>query len=139
MDYRITTIAKHNDKRGRLVVFLKKSELEARRRNFGQIYFITFNRKGTIRGNHYHKKWREWFGIVTGSVQVELEDVRTKRRVSLALSARKNTYTRLEIGPYIAHTFVSKTNFSSLLNYADDEWRASDRYEYKLSTTHLRV
>lgn len=117
---------------GELVVFLKKSGLNPQRREFGQIYFITFAGKGVVRGNHYHKKWREWFGVVHGKVRAELEHTETKERVSLILSADHQTYTRLEIGPNVAHAFVSLSSSASLLNYADDEWSAGDRYEYAL-------
>ena len=132
MDYRVTTFEKHSDARGQLVVFLKSSELKNRRKKFGQIYFITFNRKGVIRGNHYHKQWREWFGVVNGIVQVKLEDVKTKEGVSLVLTSKGPVYSRLEIGPNIAHTFKSLTSEASLLNYGDREWSARDRYHYQL-------
>lgn len=132
MDYKISTIEKQKDTRGDLVVFLRKKELPRERVGFGQIYFITFKSKGTIRGNHYHRRWREWFGVVHGKIRAELEDVVTKQRVSLTLSADERTYTRLEIGPNIAHAFCCLTPSASLLNYADDEWRSSDRFHYRL-------
>lgn len=132
MDYRIERIDKHTDGRGDLVVFLKKRELTPKRRRFGQIYFITFTGKRVVRGNHYHKKWREYFGVVHGKVRAELEHVKTRERVSLILSAGHKTYTRLEIGPYVAHAFICLSASASLLNYADDEWSAGDRYEYEL-------
>ncbi len=130
MDYRIEKVEKHVDRRGDLVVFLRTSELAVSRRRFGQIYFITFKGKGVVRGNHFHKKWREWFGVVHGTVQAELEDVRTGERVSLKLSSRHPLYTRLEIGPYVAHAFKSLTPTASLLNYGDKEWSAKDRFPH---------
>lgn len=132
MDCKIETIKKHADDRGELVVFLKQSELERSRRAFGQIYFITFDRKGTVRGNHYHRKWREWFGVVHGEILAELEDIVTKEKVSCVLSADHSSYTRLEIGPNIAHAFRCRSASAALLNYADAEWTAADRYDYSL-------
>lgn len=132
MDYKVVKIEKHNDKRGELIVFLRNSELSADKKAFGQIYFITFSGKGVVRGNHYHKKWREWFGIVTGKVAVELEDVITKEHVCLELDSQHSDYTRLEIGPNIAHVFKSISSSVSLLNYADKEWSALDNHNYIL-------
>lgn len=132
MDYKVSTFEKHSDNRGGLVVFLKNDELKKRDKQFGQIYFITFNKKGVVRGNHFHKKWREWFGVVHGVVQAELEDIKTKKRVTLVLSSKHAHYTRLEIGPNIAHTFKSITSAASLLNYGDKQWSKSDRFIYKI-------
>ncbi len=133
MDYKVTTFKRIKDKRGGLIVFLRESELDDAKKRFGQIYFVTFNKKGVVRGNHYHKKWHEWFGVVTGRVKVVLEDVRTGERDELILSAAKDRYMRLETGPYIAHAIVSLTNTASLLSYADNEWKdQSDTHFHKL-------
>ena len=132
MDYRLTKIEKHDDNRGELVVFLRNRELKKDQRELGQVYFITFGRKGVVRGNHYHKAWREWFGVVEGRLQVELEDVRTKKHTSFILNSNDKNYIRLEIGPHIAHSFKSLTKHASLLNYADKEWSAKDTFPYKL-------
>lgn len=136
MDCKIETLKKHPDQRGELVVFLKKSQLDVHRLSFGQIYFITFEGKGVVRGNHYHKKWREWFGIVHGEVHAELEDIVTKERRTCVLSAGHSTYTRLEIGPQIAHAFRCISPSAALLNYADAEWTAQDRFEYPIIKEH---
>ncbi len=130
MEYRIEKLQKFTDKRGDLVVFLKNVELDERRKRFGQIYFITFDGKGVVRGNHYHKKWREWFGIVNGVVEAKLQDVRTGECVTLTLSAEHSYYTRLATSPYVAHAFKSITRSASLLNYADAEWEDGDRYPH---------
>ena len=130
MDYQISKVKKFRDHRGDLIVFLAAKDLSARRRVFGQIYFITFDGKGVVRGNHYHKEWREWFGIVTGAVRVTLEDMRTGEKKSLVLSADHRYFNRLEIGPYVAHAFKSLTPVAALLNYGDEQWSANDRYEH---------
>jgi dTDP-4-dehydrorhamnose 3,5-epimerase-like enzyme len=127
LDYKVEYFDKFNDTRGDLVVFLKNSNLGKKYREFGQIYFVTFARKGVIRGNHYHKKWREWFGIVNGVLRVKLKDVKTGKTKRLTLSAKTNNYVRLEIGPNIVHAFKSVTK-ASLLNYTDKEWSADDTF-----------
>lgn len=126
MDYTITKIQKFSDKRGDLIVFLKEEELEEKHKQFGQIYFVTFKKKGIVRGNHYHKTFREWFGVVGGKVSVVLKDMKTGETTTLQLSGNDKEYLRLEIGPNIAHAFTSISASASLLNYTDKQWRADD-------------
>ena len=133
MDYKIESFDKFNDTRGDLVVFLKNSNLARKQKEFGQIYFVTFGKKGVIRGNHYHKKWREWFGIVNGVLRVKLKDRKTGKVKRLTLSAKTNNYTRLEIGPNIIHAFKSVTK-ASLLNYTDKEWSSDDTFAETILT-----
>lgn len=126
MDYQIEQFDKFNDQRGDLIVFLRASNLAQRNQNFGQIYFVTFNKKGVVRGNHYHKKIREWFGIVHGKVRVTMQNVETGEKKSMILDSSNDKYIRLEIGPNIAHAFKSLTSKASLLNYTDKEWSSDD-------------
>jgi len=129
----INTTKRMKDEKGDLVVFLRKSNLSEKHKTFGQIYFVSFNKKSAVRGNHYHKKWHEHFGVITGRVRVVLENIKTKERMELVLSARKNQYTRLSIEPYIAHAIQSLTNSASLLSYTNSEWKdGSDTYPHKL-------
>lgn len=132
MDYKIEFIEKHDDERGHLVVFLKNSDLNQELKDFGQIYFVTFEKKGMIRGNHYHKKWREWFGVVTGKLEVVLKDMNTGEIFKTIIDGNSNKYIRLEIGPNIAHSFKSLSNQASLLNYTDTEWSPDDTFSKEL-------
>lgn len=132
MDYKIEYFEKFNDKRGQLVVFLRNIDLDKKYKEFGQIYFVTFDKENAIRGNHYHKKWREWFGVVSGKLQVKLMDVKTKEIKRLVLNANSNKYIRLEIGPNIVHAFKSMTPSAALLNYTDKEWSAEDTFPYEI-------
>jgi len=132
MNYKIEQFNKYSDLRGDLIVFLKKSELPKGKQSFGQIYFVTFNKKGVVRGNHYHKKWSEWFGIVEGKVKVILEDVITKKRKTFIFDSKKDQYVRLNTCPNIAHSFKSLSDFAALLNYADSKWSNKDTFNYIL-------
>ena len=132
-NFKVTKLKSFVDERGKLIVFLQTKELNEKHKYFGQIYFVTFSKKGAVRGNHYHKKWYEWFGIVEGKVKVIIEDVRTKKRKQITLSAEKDKYIRIETGPYIAHAIVSLTKRASLLSYADTEWTTDDTHYYKLA------
>lgn len=134
MDYKVDFIEKHDDPRGHLVVFLKNSDLKNDFKSFGQIYFVTFGKPGVIRGNHYHKEWREWFGVVTGKVEVVLKDIMTGEVVNLVIDSQADKYSRLEIGPNIAHAFRNLSDEASLLNYTDTEWSPGDTYKEILIT-----
>ncbi len=134
MDFEIMHLTKHNDPRGYLVEFLKNSELSAPNKNFGQIYFVTFNKKNVIRGNHYHKETEEWFGVLSGSVLVVLEDVNTKERKTFELHYDETEFVRLKIGIEIAHAFKSLSNAVILLDYANRQYdpNYTDRHFYML-------
>lgn len=126
MNYKIEHFEKFNDKRGQLVVFLKNKDLEKKLKRFGQIYFVTFEKKGVVRGNHYHKKIKEWFGVVSGRVSVILVDVKTGKVKKMILDGNSKDYVRLEIGPNIAHGFKSMSSSVTLLNYTNEEWSSKD-------------
>lgn len=130
MDYKIEKFDKHNDDRGQLVVFLQNRNLPEDQKTFGQIYFVTMTEVGTVRANHYHKKWREWFGIVTGKIEATVIDIQSGKRETIILDENSSEYVRLEIGPNVAHAFKSLTPNASLLNYTDDEWSPDDTFKF---------
>jgi len=132
MDYKIETFDKFSDPRGDLIVFLRASNLDKKYKNFGQIYFVTFKKKGVIRANHYHKRIREWFGVVHGKVSVSLQDVSTGEKKRLVLDSKSDRYIRLEIGPNVAHAFKSLTATSSVVNYTDQMWSQDDVFPFEL-------
>lgn len=129
MDYKLEKFEKFKDDRGDLIVFLRESQLDDAKKKFGQIYLVTFKKKGVVRGNHYHKKWHEWFGIIAGKVTCVLYDVRTGKKKKMTLDAQADKYIRLEVGPYIAHAFKSLTSYAALVNYADSEWNSKDSFQ----------
>lgn len=126
MDYKVEHFEKFNDERGELVVFLRNRNLEKKYKEFGQIYFVAFNKKGVIRANHYHRKMREWFGVVRGKVKVVLVNIKTNESKKIILDGDSKKYVRLEIGPNVAHGFKSMSDEVSLLNYTNKEWLIKD-------------
>lgn len=119
MNFEFVQCVKHSDHRGFLVEFLKSPELPEPLKNFGQVYVVTFDRPRQIRGNHYHTRFEEWFGVVAGVLKVVLEDVQTKERRSFVMSAEDNTFPRLHIGTHIAHAFINLTDKAVLLDYTN--------------------
>lgn len=134
MDFEVSTLLKHNDHRGYLVEFLKAADLQDHNKQFGQIYYVTFNQKDIIRGNHYHKLTEEWFGVLFGSLQVVLQDVNTNERKIFELHSSEDEFIRLRIGKEIAHAFKCLGESAILLDYANKEYDYgdTDRFPYIL-------
>lgn len=95
--YQIKDLEVHADKRGWLVEMLKRNEI---RKDIKQIYVATI-KPGEIRGNHYHLKRQEWFFIAAGEAEISLEDIKTKKKIHLKVSAKKPQV--VTIFPKIAH------------------------------------
>ena len=116
MDYIKVKKPKHSDERGQLVKFLTRKEL-AKNVPLGHIYFVTFAKKGVVRGNHYHHKKDEYFGITYGRIKLIIEDVKTKKRKSFILNADSPQFVRIKIGPNIAHAVESLSSKAVLIDY----------------------
>jgi dTDP-4-dehydrorhamnose 3,5-epimerase-like enzyme len=110
---------RRRDERGFLVDFLKADELKGEDKIFGQMYFVTFEKPGAIRGNHFHKEKKEWFVVGQGKILVVLENIKTKARETLILDGDDDRYVRLMVGENIAHAFVNLTPFAYLVNYCN--------------------
>lgn len=132
MDFKIEEVERHDDERGKLVILLKKNNLAKELRQFGEIFYITFAKKGVVRANHYHKNWQEWFMVVSGKLQVILEDVKTKKRFVTVLGGRKDKIVKLKVGPLVAHAFKALTKNTCLLNYSTHVWKKDDVFPYQL-------
>ncbi len=126
MNYEVSTLKKHTDERGYLVEFLKTSELQGSNTHFGQIYYVTFNKEDTVRGNHYHTRTEEWFGVIFGSLQVVLQDVKTGEQKTFELHAARDEFIRLRIGKEIAHAFKCLSDHAILLDYANRQYNPDD-------------
>ena len=126
IDYKITQCIKHTDARGYLVEFLKEVELSGADKQFGQIYFVTFEKPLQVRGNHFHTRLSEWFGVAHGSLRVVLENVKTKEREEFTLASDDKTFTRLTIGPYTAHAFQNLSPNAVLLDYSNQPYNNQD-------------
>jgi dTDP-4-dehydrorhamnose 3,5-epimerase-like enzyme len=127
MDVKIKGIKKVTDKRGDLGVLFSGHDIHTL--PFGQIWYITFEGNGVVRGGHYHKTWSEWFCPIVGSVLIELRDIKTNEYRMLVLSAE--IPEKLYIGPYIEHTFTSLSKQCVIINYANKPWNKKDVYKVK--------
>ncbi len=131
MDYRLVKVQKFQDKRGYLSEFLTRREVGANAR-FGHIYFVTFVSLGVVRGNHYHTRKKEFFGVALGKVEITIEDIKTKERKVFTFNADDPEFIRLEIGPNIAHAVKSLSANAVLIDYFTSPYNAKhpDSFKY---------
>lgn len=61
---------------------------------------------GQVRGNHYHKETRELFFIISGEIEIVVEDLRSGEHLEFVVS--KGDIFLIE--PYELHTFRIKTD-----------------------------
>lgn len=134
INYSIIRSTKRRDRRGFLVDFLKGDEVGRADKHLGQIYLVTFESKMSIRGNHYHKKKKEWFVAVQGKLKAILEDVKSKERIEFILDGDGDEYERVYIGENIAHAFINISKTAIMINYCNRPYHADnpDTYFYKL-------
>lgn len=134
IDYTFTKATKRRDRRGFLVDFLKRDEVQGVDKTLGQIYFVTFEEKHAIRGNHYHTKKKEWFVAVKGKLKVVLEDIKTKERVEFILDGDNDEYERIYVTENIAHAFTNLTETAMMINYCNKPYHkeSPDTHKYKL-------
>lgn len=133
MEYVVTRKPKHSDERGFLAEFLTRSEL-APKAPFGHIYFVTFAKRGVIRGNHYHKKKNEYFGIAYGKVKLVIKDIKTGEKKTFILSDNNHEFVRIKIAPKIAHTVQSLSDQAVLIDYFSQPYdpESPDDYRFML-------
>lgn len=116
MEYVVTRKPKHSDDRGFLAEFLTRGEL-APNASFGHIYFVTFAKKGVVRGNHYHQKKEEYFGLAAGKIKLVIKDIKTNSQKTFILSSQDPEFIRIKIGPNVAHAVESLSDFAVLIDY----------------------
>ena len=73
--------------------------------SWAEVNFIE-TRANQVRGNHYHKETRELFFIVSGEIEVVIEDLNSGKHSEL--SFRKGDVFIIE--PYEVHTFRTRTD-----------------------------
>lgn len=122
------------DERGQLTQFVTEEYLTKHNLPLGQVYLLTFNAAGVVRGNHYHKESSEVFCLIQGEVEMIFEDVTTKERTYLHVNALTGVARRILIGPHVAHTIVSKSGSAVLASYSSVVYNNvnPDVYSYQL-------
>lgn len=134
MDIEFLKCDAYHDNRGNLIQFVTHSFLEEKGLTFGQIYLLTFDRAGVVRGNHYHHHSAEVFCLISGEVEIICESVDTKERVSRRLKTEDHQFIKIYIGHKIAHAIKSISNFAVMVSFSSEEYNyvLEDKTEYKL-------
>lgn len=96
-------------------------------------FFISKSIPNIVRGNHYHKRKEEWFYIIKGKAEIAVEDIDTKERETITVSADDNILVKME--PLKAHAIKSigdeEMILLALINEVFDQ-EDPDTYEYKV-------
>jgi len=123
----IITRQKLFDDRGWFLKIVNGKESNLPQRT-GEVYSILAN-PGESRANHYHKVAQEWFTLIQGHAQLQLEDIRTKDRMSIRLDSDDPMTVFVPNG--IAHSIV---NLGSgpyiLIAYSDQLYDPTDTIPY---------
>jgi dTDP-4-dehydrorhamnose 3,5-epimerase-like enzyme len=98
--------------------------------SFRQIVYwdIDSPRTGVDRGHHYHRKKTDRMYVISGEVELLLEDPHNGEK----LTARLKAGDRVFIAPGVAHAVRSLTR-AQVLEYAPDPYDPADTYPYRLT------
>lgn len=134
MNFSIEDCPQYTDERGSLTQLITNSFLSKQSIPFGQVYFLDFIKKGTVRGNHFHNLSSEVFCLIYGSVTVTLEDIVTKERATIELRVTNGKIQRLIIGNKIAHSIISESDYAMMVCYSSAEYikDEEDKHFYQL-------
>ncbi len=92
-------------------------------------YLVKFEKRGSLAGNHYHKRKQELFFAVNGDFLITLEDIETKKKEQISLRAKDDKM--IFIPSRIAHVVVSTTKNAILLVTATSAGTEADEFTYK--------
>lgn len=132
-------LRRHSDARGWVFEILRLPEIGIRR--LGQI-FLTAAFPGQTKGNHYHKRKREWFCVVSGSGEMMMrrigegtEEGEDEEGETEVIRLEASTPAVLEVKPFWAHALkcVSKDPLLAVV-YVEEVFdeNDSDTYDYFL-------
>jgi dTDP-4-dehydrorhamnose 3,5-epimerase len=102
--FELISIQPFEDKRGSLKKIVMKSQLEENVQ-IEEVYLL-YSEKGSVRGNHYHKKTLEYFVIVSGKAKVALKNLDTGTLEEINISSSDNLI--LKVTPYVVHAFKNE-------------------------------
>jgi len=123
MNIKIKEIEKKSDERGWLFEFLHMDEVD---RKTGQFYTYSI-KPGFVRGNHYHARKNECFGIVKGKVTIILQDLKTKEKKDVILEDGKDKTKILFVPKNIIHAIKNTGKEEAIMiAYIDEIFNSED-------------
>jgi len=114
-------------------IFSDKGEMaqivNRREEAFRQIVYwdIDSARTGVDRGHHYHRKKTDRMYVISGEVELLLEDPQTGAQERVILRAGD----RVQILPGVAHAIRSRIR-SQVLEYSPDPYDPADTYPHRV-------
>jgi len=129
MNVIIKKLEKKIDERGFVLEILRSEQVNSL---FGQIYISTV-KPGRIKGNHYHKRKKEWYCVIRGSVKVHLYDMRSNERKEVLLNA--DNPILLQINPGICHAIENNGEEEAwVLSYISESFNPNnpDTFNYEI-------
>ena len=123
---KIIKLRKYSDKRGSLVENTLTSIVTGSKH-----FFVSKSKPGVVRGNHYHKKKKEWFYLIQGKCIFYIKDIISKKTEFIELNDKDNSIIQVE--PNKAHaiknTGKNEMILLALVNEPLDK-KSPDTYSY---------
>jgi len=114
----------HRDQRGFLVNLVERKHTGEN--HFGHSYIVE-SMPGLVRGNHYHKKAKEWFCVIKGKGRLGLK----KDEQIVFLELDDKNFKLVEIPPGITHAIKSAGDETMLMfAYTDKPFDPDDNDAY---------
>jgi mannose-6-phosphate isomerase-like protein (cupin superfamily) len=95
---------------------------------YRHLVYWDLDKAGQERGHHYHQRKTENVYILSGEMDLLLEDLESGIKEKVLVQAGD----RLTIGPNLAHAYRSR-KYSQVLEYAPETYDAADTVPYKLA------
>lgn len=101
-----------------------RQHIKAASQDFGEIY-LTAAHTGQVKGNHYHRRTREWFCLVQGRARLVTQEMETGKIREFAMSADEPV--TIEVPPHVAHAIQCVGDeMAIVLAYADQPYDADN-------------
>ncbi|MBW2964726.1 WxcM-like domain-containing protein [Candidatus Woesearchaeota archaeon] len=127
MDIIVKKLDVKKDERGMLFEVLRSEQVNA---PFGQM-FITSVKPSKVKGNHYHKRKKEWFCAVSGKVTVHLIDVASGARKDVILDSKAPSL--IQINPGVSHAITNNGKDEALvISYISESYDHKDPDTFSL-------
>ena len=110
----------HKDQRGWLAEILREDILKHK---IAQVY-ISFSKKSSIRGGHYHKRKIEWFYAISGKAIVFLRKFDETIEETFEISDENQKV--IEISPFVYHRLEILTEEMLLLAGSSEVYNKDD-------------
>lgn len=129
MKLNIKKLTVKKDDRGWLAEIIRTEDVNDK---FGQI-LVTTALPGKVKGNHYHKRKKEWYCVIRGKGLLRLKNPKNGETKDLILDARELTLVEMPLN--IAHAIKNIGDEELfLLAYVSESFNEKDPDTYYLAS-----